>query len=553
MKINSKRMSSQKLITMILFSLFVNVSVYAQTEQEGDPELQDTEVVIQKDRKIELNKEEKLYEFIKWKPENIKYRREDGGKYKVFNYQLSKETEAYIPATVVIDNDETSYLQYLKAGIGNYNSPLLDVNLVTPYDADQMLSFKYKHLSFGRGEVDGKNSASSTNQLALNGTKIWDRVKTTVAIGYRSDVNHYYGYDDSDIINRADIKKNNRFFNAGISIEDNDLNDDLSYEIGADFKRFDDNYNNFENTLELNGDFKYLDKYYINAQTSVSNLSTVTNSRSYFDVTPYYRFDVVNINIDAGLSVIGQNDDIGDLTQFKVFPYLSATYNLTDEYQAFFTLDGGYEFNTLYKYSSLVPYLNNTNPIQNTENNILVNAGIRGNINEEWSTELKFGIKSVRHLPIYVNSSTNQALFNIVYDTNNTTVSSIGLISEYYLSESHDFLFSLDYNHYSGGAFSPYHLPALTLNLKGHHEVFTDLSIQWQYTLLTGITAFDTESDTDVELSEIHKLDLSIHYQIQERLGAFISADNLLGQSYARYYLYPERKLQVKAGVTYRF
>ena len=520
----------------------------------ADGEIEDTEIVIEKDRQIELNKEVKLYEFIKWKPEQKEYTPEEVENKVSFQYELTEEKKEYKPATTTVTKEEEVYLQYLKAGMGNYASPIVDLNLVTPTDANEILSFNFKHLSFNKGEVDGENSASSTNLMALKGTKIWDKVKTTADVGFRSDVNYYYGYPEGSVVNRESIKKANKFFNAKLSLEDNNLDDDWDYNLNAQYKWFGDNRQNNESTMVIDGIVSYKTDFFVEGSFYLSDLNPVTSTRNAYRFKPYYRFDLIGINIDGGVSFNGQNDQLGSISNFKVFPYISASYDLTEDYQAFVVLDAGYDFNTLYDFSDYVPYLNGTNTISNTENLIDLNVGVRGNMTNDWYSELKVGYKSVRHLAMFVNDVTDQSLIDLAYDNGEKNVFSIGVTSQYYLNKKNDFRVSMTYNNYSGGNVDQaYHLPALDLSVGGDHELYKDITLQWQYSLLTGITAYDNVNAVDVDLDPIHKLDLSIHYQIKERLGAFVSGENMISQNYSRYLYYPQRGIQFKVGVTYRF
>ncbi|MGL1887830.1 MAG: hypothetical protein OCD76_15045 [Reichenbachiella sp.] len=540
--------------TVIAFVLGIaSSSVWAQ-EYNGDGEIEDTEIVIEKDRQIELNKEVKLYEFIKWKPETKEFKPEEVDNKTSFQYELTEEKKVYKPASNTVTEEEEVYLQYLKAGMGNYASPLVDLNLVTPTDANQVLSFNFKHLSFNKGEVDGENSASSTNLLALKGTKIWDKVKTTADLGFRSDLNYYYGYPEGSVVNRESIKKANKFFNAKLSIEDNNLDDDWNYELVGEYKWFGDNLQNQENTLVIDGLTAYQGRFFIDGQFYMSDLNSVVNARTAYRVMPYYSFEFKGVSLHGGVSFSGQNDQLGSISNFKVFPYISASYDLTEDYQVFGVLDAGYDFNTMYDFSDYVPYLNGTNTISNSENLVDISAGLRGNITESWYSELKFGYKSVRQLPIFLNDVTDQSLINIKYDNGEKNIFSIGVTSQYYLNKKNDFIMSLTYNSYSGGEYPyAYHLPILDLSVRGDHELYEKFTLQWQYQLLTGIKAYDSINVEDVDLDAIHKLDLSFHYQIKERLGAFISGENLIGQTYSRYLYYPQRSIQFKAGITYRF
>ncbi|RJE74379.1 hypothetical protein BGP76_14550 [Reichenbachiella sp. MSK19-1] len=537
--------------------LWVTLMLVAGTAvaQDEDGDVQDAEIVIEKDRQIELEKETKLYEFIKWKPEPQTYEPVNPGEFTVFEYDLADEPQTFKSAKTSVQKKESEYHQYLKAGIGNYLSPLVDLSLVSPGDPNQNIGLNYKHLSYKTGEVDKENSASALNEISVYGTKVWKRVKTNAIVSYKTDANYYYGYADGAVISRQDIKKRNRFFSATLGLEDNNLNDDWEYSLNVGYRGFFDNYDNTENTMDVSGHAIYSEQFHLDAVLNMSSYNTASpQGRSHFRAKPYYNIEFGGIDLDAGLSVNLQSDDAQDMKNLKIFPYVSASYPLTDQYEAYVTLDGGYKFNTLYDFSTDIPYLNPQTIVGNTDNKVDVNLGVRGDVTDKWYARLNVGIKSMRNLPMYVNNQIDQQYIDVIYDTGVTKLFSIGVSSQYFINDKHNIELAYTFNNYAGGKIdTPYHLPTSELFVKGEHLFVDKLTLQWQYGLLAGITAYDGINDVDVSLDPINRLDISLHYQIQKRLGAFISSDNTIGKSYSRYLYYPQRGIQIKGGVTYRF
>ncbi|MCV9386169.1 hypothetical protein [Reichenbachiella ulvae] len=540
------------LYTSALF--LVSLMGWAQ-EGESEGELRDAEFVIEKDREIILEKETKLYEFIKWKPETQKYEPVNPGEFEVFEYDLAEEPQPFQYAKTEVQKKESDYYQYIKAGLGNYWSPVIDLSLVKPGNPNQTVGLNYKHLSFNSGPVDKKNSASSFNEVSVYGTKVWEKVKTNARFAYRSDVNYFYGYPEGTVVDREDIKKSNNFLNARVSLEDNNLKDNWEYTVLVGYRGFFDNYDNSENTLDLQGEFVFKDDIHLDVIYNVSNFNnTFPQNRSHFLGRPYYSFEFQDLKVDAGLSVSLQSDNVPDMNNVKVFPYLAASYELSPEYELFANLDGGYDFNTMYSLSEKVPYLNPANIPVNTENMADIEVGIRGDVLEKWYAQVSMEMKNMRYMPLYMNSPVDQSLIDIDYDPEIQRLFNIGLSTAYYLDGNNNFELTLDFNSYTGGLYDQaYSYPSTELYLKGEHELFEKLTFQWQYALLHGIKIYDAVNDQELKLKAINKLDLSLHYQVAERLGAFVSSENTIGQNYSRYFNYPQRGIQIKAGVTYRF
>ncbi|PIB35148.1 hypothetical protein BFP72_06930 [Reichenbachiella sp. 5M10] len=524
-----------------------------QFDDQGD--VQDAEIVIEKDRQIELQKEVKLYEFIKWKPETQTYEPVNPGEFQVFEYDLADEPQTFKSAKTEVQKKESAYHQYLKVGAGNYWSPLVDLSLVSPGDPNQTVGLNYKHLSYKTGDVDAENSASSLNEISVYGAKVWERVKTTGIVSFKSDVNYYYGYPEGTVVDRQDIKKANRFISAQVGVEDNNLKDQWDYSLIAGFRGFYDNYDNAESTLDVEGTIGFSDDLMLEASLHTSNYEQAQPSaRSLFRVQPYYNFALNGVKIKGGVSLSIQSDDAPDLGQIKVFPYLMASYDLTEDYEVYMSLDGGYDFNTLYDFSDKVPYLNPLTSAINTDRVVDVDLGVRGDVTDKWYAGINVAYQGLKYLPMYINDLTDQSHIDVIYDTELTNVFSVGLNSQYFLNKNHSIELAFLYNSYSGGQYeTAYHLPTTEMTLSGEHLFVEKLTLQWQYGLMAGITAYDAVTDADVDLSAISRLDLTLHYQVKERLGAFISSDNTIGKSYSRYLYYPQRGIQIKGGITYRF
>ena len=153
-------MKSMKFIAIIFLILGFR-NVFAQDNDivlEG--EVEDAEIIIEKDRQIQLKKEVKLYEFIKWQPEREEFEIEKK-EFETFNYELALEPIAFTPPLAINKKNEAVYNQYAKFGFGNYGSPIADVSLTVPGTTNTIAGLNYKHLSFAKGQVDGENSASS--------------------------------------------------------------------------------------------------------------------------------------------------------------------------------------------------------------------------------------------------------------------------------------------------------------------------------------------------------------------------------------------------------
>ena len=548
------RLSLVYLGTLIMLSC--STVAYGQQEDDREGQLQDAEVLIEKNRQIILNEEEKIVEYIQYQPKNQSIELPEDG-FKAYEYNRKEAAISYDAPEVADQAKSPIYKQHVLAGIGNYLSPVLKVNLVTPTDPDRVLGLKYEHFSFATGPIDDRNSGASYNDLKLYGIGNFEQISIRPYLSYRHDRNYYYGYVPSDQTPRRDsIRRAFGNFELGIKLVDNLVKDELDYAIGLAFGNQSDNYDNSENQFTLDGTLS------INKQINLKSLikSTKLNSsdtslnRSYYRILPYYTLNLGELSADLGISLNGQNDDLVTLNKTRIFPYIDAKYNLTKQYAAFAKLDAGYNFNTLASQSMEVPYLTPNINIQNSKIAYDLQLGVSGKPMDKLMIMGYVGLSQINNLQTWVNDSTYRSWITPVYDNGKTDILNIGLTASYFINKQHELKTTLDlYSYNTDKLDDAYHLPTMRLTTTGHHQIIDRLMIQWKLTMLGGLKAYDHVLDKSVKLDLIPRADVMVHYQIIPQAGAFISFDNLLSQSYQRFYHYPERGIVFRIGGTYRF
>ena len=68
-----------------------------------------------------------------------------------------------------------------------------------------------------------------------------------------------------------------------------------------------------------------------------------------------------------------------------------------------------------------------------------------------------------------------------------------------------------------------------------------------------GITARNPTDFAPVELDAIVDLNAKLEYKVSDQFGAFVSANNLIGNNYQRFLNYQTRGIQFMAGFSYVF
>ena len=184
--------------------------------------------MIEKDRKIQLPTARKIFRKIS-APESEESVYSPPNDFKTLDYKPVAKLPALRPAKPKVSGarDQT-YDHYIKVGYGNFASPLLqaDVNLIS--DKSKIVRANLDHLSFGKGAVDGKNSASSLTEVGVNADFLSDEVIFSVGTDYTTTTDHFYGYQSGLEINQSDIRHKYDGFDISTRIKKISINSNLS-------------------------------------------------------------------------------------------------------------------------------------------------------------------------------------------------------------------------------------------------------------------------------------------------------------------------------------
>lgn len=542
--------------------LVITLSANAQDlEIEEDGEVQTGEIVIEKDRKIVLPQARKLYEKVQ-SPEFESEAVSIPTKYKTFSYNPAVQLPDLKAAQPKTDGTkEDIYDHYVKAGFGNFTSPLVqaDFNLIT--DDTKVFRAKLDHLSFGKGAKDGKNSASSFSDVGVDGKVVGDNMTFSTGVGYTTTTDYFYGYQPGLEIDRENIRHKYDFLRASIGVEDNDSENEVDYALTAQYNSVKDNYSASESGVTIGTGFNYVKTIFVDGEFIFSKYdqSTFSLNRNFFRVNPYYRLLAGGVSLDAGFSFTSATANGEPFSSSAVFPFTRANYAISDYVDLFAKLDGGISYNSYERYVRANPYLMQDLPVNNSRVNYDFMAGAALRASESFSIKAHVGLQSVKNMEHYRSVLPDTTVFEVTYIPGNTNILELGSKVQVNINDRNQVALTAAILNYTSNDLDEfYHLPTSKIELVGEHGVMDKLTIGWQFNLLGGINGFQSNgtasgSESTIKLAAITELNLNFDYQINERVGAFLQFNNILNKNYERYINYPMRGLQVKAGASLRF
>ncbi len=479
--------------------------------------------------------------------------------------KTSFKTEPLKAAQMVGEPLNELYSKYIKAGIGNYFTPLIEADIHNLRSKEYSYGAYYKHLS-SSGKIKLKNDQKVfagyfDEKISAYGKKFYENAFFSSDIEFEGFGRHQYGYDPDTIVtfSKDDIKK--RLFGVNFNTQFKSNYTDsthLNYNMHFNYFYFTDNYKNFENNYTLNGQLnKFYDTDNFGGDFTFNYVdnSISLDSSDFFKLklSPWIGKDGIRWQVKVGIKIIYYNNS--DESSILFYPVALLQYNIINNFVVPYAgIDGDFVNNNFRNIALENPFYNTNIQIGQTDYRFKLYGGVKGNISNITSFNLRASYSVIDNMYFFVNDS-NQLFntFNIEYDD----VEVKNLFAEFETSPANNFLIGIKGNYYG------YNLLKLK---KPWHKPKYDFTIWWNYKLRNKIS-FNSElyvigkkyvinnefpKGYDIIDSAID-LNLSVGYNYTDKITAFINLFNILGNSYDIWYCYPSQKFNFIVGASYTF
>jgi hypothetical protein len=544
--------------------------VLAQTGKRG--EVQDQEFVIRKDRVLTVPTQTRPFERMPALPQATGLGN--------FNYQVTpfflNLPALNLQPTALEKNYRLDrvdlYPGYIRAGYGNYASPLLEGRYMSTSADPLNYAVRFKHQSFGEGPVGGKESAESHTVFGADGSYFTDVVEVFGGLSWGQDKFSFYGVnpvlfeDPNSPFETADNVLNNVQVSAGI--RDIEKTGTLSYEGQLSFRNFNDSYEAKENEIGVQAGLKVrtdsdwsgkVDFSYFHTNPSNVNYQ---ETRSYFSIRPRISYNYEAFRFTAGVNLISENDSVASKkSNFHVFPVLQASYQFADEFGFYAEFSGGVKRNTYFSFVNENPYLGLSAQLLNTVNNYKFEGGIEGQFQETVHYRAGLNLSRFNQMHFFVNSLADSARFSLVYDDKTTVINlnaELGVkINDFYTLGSRLDLYKYDLSTLQ----EAWHRPLWEVRINNQIQPVEKLLVQANLNFMGGMKAQQYEYDAFsiippvrvVNLKTIADLQLKADFKITDRISIFAEGNNLLNGKNTRWLNYPLRGVQLLGGASFKF
>ncbi len=542
----------------VVFWLCNNLVLQAQ---DG---LQDKQLVIEKNKVIELGKASRL--------QNRMQKTEMPPPTTEQTYQNIKIMAVVPPPALSVKplvyqkemttNSTTPQRGYVKAGFGNYTTILAEGFYALSNKKNYELSFFGQHLSSATGAVLDDKSGRSNSNLQVKGN--YQLNANTTLFGqaaYQRIGMNYYGGNPLiiNVIEKDKIAQHYNFIDlvAGVHIKDENGN---AYQVRGNYYNFSSRTNAVENNLALAievkrklGDFSNL---LLTADGNFANRKDGNSlSRTLLTSQVAYQIKKEQWSIEAGVNIAYHNDSIAE-KKFRIYPHLTGAYTLLPKKLSLFVgLTGSTQRTSLKDFAIANPFVGNQLNLLHTNKKWEASTGINGNITQLIGYQVKSSIGNYQYLHFYNNSKPDTSRFEVLYDTQGTTVFS--LQAELTASINHlKATFQSQFFAYQTTESlvqHAWHRPTWTNKLLLQYVYEKKLTLQAELFNQNGLQGYNPVSKQIQKLPAIIDANLQADYWVLTNLSAFLKINNLFSQEYQQFLYYDNQRFNALLGVLWRF
>lgn len=531
----------------------------------------DDDIIITKDRKVELPPANRVFEKIPPLKSNTEDRQM---KYTFFDRKPTGVEEVKFSPNVVLPdggkkNEETeSYNNYITLGAGNYGRILGEVFLNSNQENNLIIGIHAYHNSTVRGPVDDKNSANMYDKADITGKYIAQKFQVNAGFKYNRDQYYFYGYQrPREDLNRKDIRQvlNTVQFNVGF--ENTAPNPKVDYSLKTNLRSLKNIYGAQETDWgsSFNAYFPIINEKFVavvDAEAFITQRSDgEVDKRNLFRVEPSFKLNFRSFGASIGYKAVNEFDEIKKINHTKGFPTVELTYKSPSLFYIFAGMDGDIVRNTLGSMLNENPYLKSQVSLLNIEKSQEFYVGSKGDLGAGLSYNVRGAMGYYKNL-YYFNNYTpdfgealgDTAKFNILYDSLRTQYFNVVVQLNYQPTEIWRTYLKTDINHYQRKSFEkPFHRPLFTAKW-GNTLIVSDRLLANLDLYYYGKTyARNPTTQQIVSNKEIIDLNAEFDYLFSKQFTAFVKLNNILGRKYERFLYYPQQGLNFLVGVNFSF
>ncbi|MBN2699381.1 MAG: hypothetical protein JXR52_11205 [Bacteroidales bacterium] len=493
--------------------------------------------------------------------------------YSIFRkrYDTEFRVTPIVAARMIQMSRSKLYRSHLKAGLGNYLTPYVELNINQLRSRNGTMGFNLSHHSMN-GKVRLDNDAKVPGGFNENHAEFYGgRFLKNSQLNYRAGVDYdsyvHYGVDPD--LDTAFVRKDltHPYFTASGAVGLQSMHADtfhLNYEGILNYHYFTHDFNETEHgfvfDLEMDKSIRLFDI------AGDVNVSYFGHAGGWDTVMPKHLVVSVNPRIqkyaDQWKFVAGFNTslDVRDGSpQFHLYPKALFEFNIVEEVIIpYFGVDGYLEPNNYRRVVDENPYIHPALSVKPASYRLVAFAGLKGCFSDAlaWNIKGMYSIVEDQHFFINDTSSILKNQFNVVYDD----FTLLNLHGEFAVRPNDSWKVFLKGNYYKYDMVREdyaWHKPNFDIVLQGRYNMKDKFFIDAGVGVIGPRYARDIDISGVVPVAENKKLpltadvNLGVEYRYTKLLSFWVRINNLAAQRYYLYNQYPSYRFRFMAGFSY--
>jgi outer membrane cobalamin receptor len=201
--------------------------------------------------------------------------------------------------------------------------------------------------------------------------------------------------------------------------------------------------------------------------------------------------------------------------------------------------------------------LNENIGIKNSLEKINVEAGLNGNVGATFGYKIMAFYKNIENMPLFMNNSAKINRFDVIYDQGQSSV--FGLEGEVNIKASDVFeiggkaqIFNYELATESEAWFKPNFRLISNAKAQVNQKLYLNAELLFQGETKAKVNSTPGEFKAST-LKSFMDLSAGAEYKVNKKIGVYLRANNIMGQSYQRYLFYPKMGLTLFGGLNYSF
>jgi hypothetical protein len=497
-----------------------------------------------------------------------------------FHYSItSKPVEnSFIPEPIKAAKTVTTslpkiYKSWLKLGLGNYGTPLVEFNISNLRSKEYAYgAYLYYKSSMGHIVLDNDDKVRAgyvENKINVYGKRFFPKATLSGNLRFDHRTFHYYGYNTNLFVDDPKMSRDSvrqKTYNPGLDLSlasDYTDKDQLNYNITASVDGFFDKDKNKEGgfvlrtslSKEFYGLLGGLDMK-LDYSKLTGNVDTTTNT--IFCFNPWISKSSEDWKFKLGFEAVA---DAADITHFYFYPQANLDIIIVKEVLVpFIGLSGALQKNSYQQLSAENQFIKPGYYAKNTSSNLIVYGGIKGNISSLVRFRADVTYTLYKNFHFFVNDTITvdprlplQNQFVTVYDD----VDLITYHGQLAVQPMDNFELVVDGKYFDYETYKEekaWNMPDYKIGIDGNYSFSNN-----KFVIGADINVIGTRwmkgnfaADEMVKIKPVMDANLSFNYHYSKVLTIFADLNNLAGRSYLLWNQYPAERFNFMFGFSYK-